>query len=108
MSRQHGVLNHWARHVIGEPHVADIDHDGHNWVKEETNFCPPSGPNNNFASYDCIKAGEACQADRPDVDILAIWFHDIVFLENPERDVKDPKGMQEAEQILHVVILPCE
>lgn len=107
MGCQDGALNHrW--HPIGNPHVNDIDQDRHNRVKEKANFCPPSGPQDNFASYDCVKTGEACQADNPDVNILAVRFEDIVVLENHEGNVINPERMDEAEQILQVVILPCE
>ena len=108
MRSQDRVPHKRERHIVGKPHVADIDHDGHNRVEEETNFCPPSGPNDDLASYDRIETGKARKTDCPDIDVLAVRLYNVIVLEDEQRNVIHPKRMYQSKQILQVILFPGE
>jgi hypothetical protein len=49
-------LSGWP--IIGKPHVSNINTNTHDRIEEETNFGPPSGPNNKFTGYNRVQASE--------------------------------------------------
>ena len=86
--------------VIGEPHVSDINTNTHHRIEKETNFCPPSCPDDQFAGDDGVQTRKTNQGHGPEVGVLSACKQLVIRVENQHWNVKDYDRMNQPYKVL--------